>query len=211
MAICESGTISAILTKARAREDTIVTDLLKGVNLYLIGMMGAGKTTVGKLLATQLGYRFFDTDAVIEQAAGQSIAEIFAESGEAGFRQLETQVLAELCAYKGLVIATGGGIVLQRQNWSYLRHGIVLWLDVPLVELHQRLKSDTTRPLLQTDDLAARLDLILQQRQSLYAQSDVRVSCLPNESPEAIADRAIVQIQQALKPDTRLDTQAESN
>ena len=184
-----------------------MTDLLKGVNLYLIGMMGAGKTTIGKLLAARLGYRFFDTDTVVEQAAGQSIAEIFADSGEASFRQLETQVLAELCAYKKLTIATGGGIVLQRQNWSYLRHGVVLWLDVPLEELHQRLESDTTRPLLQTADLAARLQSILEQRRSLYVQADVRVSCWPNETPEAIVERAIVQIQQALKPDVK----AESN
>jgi shikimate kinase len=179
-------------------------DFLKGVNLYLIGMMGVGKTTVGKLLAAKLNYRFFDTDAVIEQAANQSIAQIFAESGEDSFRQLETQVLSELCAYKRLVIATGGGIVLRRENWSYLRHGIVLWLDVPLEQLHQRLRSDTTRPLLQTPDWADKLQSLMEQRQSLYAQADVHIQCGGSESPAAIVDRALIQIQQALKPD--LDT-----
>ncbi len=73
---------------------------LKGVNLYLIGMMGVGKTTVGRLLAKQLNYRFFDTDALIEQLAGQPITQIFAEAGELEFRRLESQVLAELSAYK---------------------------------------------------------------------------------------------------------------
>lgn len=176
-------------------------DFLKGVNLYLIGIMGVGKTTVGKLLAAKLNYRFFDTDAVIEQAANQSIAQIFAESGEDSFRQLETQVLSELCAYKRLTIATGGGIVVRRENWSYLRHGVVLWLDAPLEQLHQRLRSDTTRPLLQTPDWADKLQSLKQQRQSLYAQADVHIQCGADESPDAIVDRAIVAIQQALKPD----------
>ena len=179
--------------------DLSKTDLLKGVNLYLIGMMGVGKTTLGKLLAAKLNYRFFDTDAVVEQAAGQSIAEIFAQSGEDSFRQLETQVLSELCAYKALTIATGGGIVLRRENWSYLRHGIVLWLDVPLEQLQQRLQSDTTRPLLQAANRTAQLQALLEQRQSLYAQADVHVRCEVSESPATIADRAIDLIQQSLK------------
>ncbi len=82
-------------------------DILKGVNLYLIGMMGVGKTTVGKLLAEEIGYRFVDTDEVIVKAAGKSINEIFAENGEAEFRQLESDVLAQVCAYTKLIISTG--------------------------------------------------------------------------------------------------------
>ncbi|HEY9847630.1 MAG TPA: shikimate kinase, partial [Candidatus Caenarcaniphilales bacterium] len=120
---------------------------LRGVNLYLIGMMGAGKTTIGHLLATELNYHFFDTDALVEQLTGQSVAQLFATLGEPAFRQLESQVLAELAAYKNLVIATGGGVVLTPMNWSYLRHGVVAWLDVPVEQLYRRLKTDSTRPL----------------------------------------------------------------
>lgn len=177
-----------------------MTDLLKGVNLYLIGMMGSGKTTVGQLLAEQLGYRFFDTDAVIEQVAGRSISQIFAESGEAEFRQLESQVLSELSAYTRLAIATGGGIILRRENWSYLRHGIVVWLDVPLEQLQVRLQADTTRPLLQAPDLATKLQTLMGQRQALYAQADVRVEYAAGDTPEQVAMRAIEQLQQVVKP-----------
>jgi shikimate kinase (EC 2.7.1.71) len=115
------------LKNSKISEDLTV-DLLRGVNLYLVGMMGAGKTTVGRILAKKLKYHFFDTDAVIAQVANQSIADIFAEQGEEAFRELETQVLGQLSAYTNLIVATGGGIILRLTNWSYLHHGIVVWL-----------------------------------------------------------------------------------
>ncbi|PZV17120.1 MAG: shikimate kinase [Leptolyngbya sp.] len=184
-----------------------MNNFLQGTNLYLIGMMGAGKTTIGKRLAQELGYRFFDTDRVIEQVAQQSIPDLFAAEGESGFRSLETQVLAELSAYTRLAIATGGGIVLEQQNWSYLQHGIIVWLDVPLSELHRRLQGDQHRPLLQTSEenpnLSLRLKTLMEQRRSLYAQADVQVSHIPNESLNQLTARVIEQIQQRLKP---LDT-----
>lgn len=179
-----------------------VSELLKGVNLYLIGMMGSGKTTIGRILAERLSYRFFDTDAVIEQVAGHPITQIFAESGEPEFRSLETKVLAELSAYTRLTIATGGGIILKRENWSYLRHGIVVWLDVPLDAIQTRLQGDTSRPLLQTEDLPMKLQSLLEQRQSLYAQADVRVTYQVGEMPEQIADRVLEQIRLVIKPET---------
>ena len=177
-----------------------MSDFLKGTNLYVIGMMGAGKTTVGQLLAAQLGYRFFDTDAVIEQATGLPIRELFAQTGEAEFRKLESQVLAELSPYTRLAIATGGGIVLKRENWGYLRHGIVVWLDVPVEQLQVRLQADDMRPLLQDTDLAVKLQALLEERQPLYAQADVRVSYQAEETPELLTRRTIEQIKQALKP-----------
>jgi shikimate kinase len=142
-----------------------VTNLLKGVNLYLIGMMGVGKTTVGKLLAQEIGYRFVDTDEIIVKAAGKSINEIFTENGEADFRQLESDVLAQVCAYTKLIVATGGGIVMQQQNWGYLHHGLVVWLDVPIQIILKRLAEDNTRPLLQNADPQGKLSLLLEQRQ----------------------------------------------
>ena len=176
-----------------------MNNLLKGVNLYLIGMMGSGKTTVGRLLAKELGYGFIDTDAVIEQVTGQSIAQIFAEAGEAAFRDIETQVLAEISARPRLAIATGGGIVLARKNWSYLHHGLIVWLDVPVEELHSRLQQDTTRPLLQTDDLLTRLQTLSEQRQHLYAQADLRFRLTPGETPEQVATRLLAEIPQVLR------------
>jgi shikimate kinase len=175
--------------------------LLKGLNLYLIGMMGAGKSTVGKILAERLNYHFFDTDTVIEQASGQAITEIFASLGETAFRELETQVLAELSAYTKLVVATGGGIVLQRKNWSHLRQGLIVWLNVPLEQLYDRLRGDTVRPLLQGEKPEEKLRLILEQRQALYSQADLCITPRPEESPEQLATRILQQIPAILKPE----------
>lgn len=188
-----------------------MSDWLKGVNLYLIGMMGAGKTTIGKLLAEQLGYRFFDTDSVVESVAGQPISQIFAEEGEAAFRNLESQVLAELSAYSRLAIATGGGIVLKRENWGYLRHGIVVWLDVPIAQLQARLEGDQSRPLLQGVELSDRLETLLQERQALYAQADVRVIQQFDETPEQVAARVLDQIRQVIKTPTSDADKADLN
>jgi shikimate kinase len=176
------------------------TNLLKGVNLFLIGMMGAGKSTVGKLLAEKLGYRFFDTDEVIEQATGQTIAQIFAESGEEVFRQLETQVLSELSAHTRLAIATGGGIVLNPINWSYLHHGIVVWLDVSPEQLFNRLQQDTQRPLLQTPNPQQTIQEILEKRSSLYQQADLRIDVNSPEPPEQIITRILVELQTIIRP-----------
>ncbi|MEB3826945.1 shikimate kinase [Phormidium sp. CCY1219] len=184
-------------------QNCIVKDVLKGCNIYLVGMMGAGKSTVGKTLADRLNYRFFDTDALIEQIAGQTINQIFAESGEAEFRALETKAIAELCAYKNLVVATGGGIILKPQNWSYLQHGIVVWLDVPVEELYKRLQGDSTRPLLKNPDPLGKLRSLLEQRQALYAQADVRISITAAETPALICDRIFAEIRKILKPDAR--------
>nr|WP_269086008.1 shikimate kinase [Chroogloeocystis siderophila] len=180
------------------------SNVLKGVNLYLVGMMGTGKTTVGRALATKLGYRFVDTDEIITQVTQQSISEVFATSGEAAFRQIETQVLAKVCAYTHLAIATGGGVVLQRENWSYLHHGLIVWLDAPTELLSTRLSADDTRPLLQTGDLRSQLETILQQRQPLYSQADLRVVVTSEETPEQLATRILQEIPQVLKQPSTL-------
>lgn len=178
-----------------------MNSLLKGVNLYLVGMMGAGKTTVGRELATQLGYGFVDTDAVIVQVAkGESINQLFAKEGEAAFRQLESKVLAEVAAYTKLAIATGGGIVLRRENWSYLHHGLIVWLDVPVELLYTRLADDTTRPLLQDNDLLGKLRSLLEQRQPLYAQADLKITVSDAETPQQVAMRVLEEIPSVLKP-----------
>lgn len=179
-----------------------MNNILKEISIYLIGMMGAGKTTVGHLLAQKLGYsRFFDTDALIQQLAkGQTINEIFTTVGEEAFRELETQVLAELCTYKKTVISTGGGIVLRQKNWSYLRHGLIVWLDVPVELLIKRLREDNTRPLLKDADPEKKLQTLLAQRQPLYSQADLRITVQPQETPEQITNRILEEIPSVLKP-----------
>lgn len=178
---------------------SILRSRLQGINLYFVGMMGAGKSTIGQLVGQTLSYQFFDTDRVIEQAAGQSVSQIFTTSGESSFRQLETQVLAELSAYTRLVIATGGGIVSQPQNWSYLQQGLVIWLNVPIELIYSRLKKDTTRPLLQTADPLAKLQLLMQERRPLYAEADLEIVVRPGEPAERVASRVIDRIPEALK------------
>lgn len=172
---------------------------LKGINVFLVGMMGTGKTTVGTLLARQLGYSFVDTDHVVEQAAGKTINQIFANEGEEAFRQLESEVLSHLSAHTRLTVATGGGVVLRRFNWSYLHHGLVIWLDSPVEVLITRLQSDTTRPLLQKDNPAQALQTILDQRRNLYAEADLHIQISAEDSPEQIVSRIMAEIPNRLK------------
>ena len=180
-------------------------DFLRGSNIYLVGMMGAGKTTVGRLLARKLKYRFFDTDELIVRVANQSIAEIFEREGEEAFRELETKVLGELSAYQNSVVATGGGIVARSMNWSYLHYGVVVWLDVPVDQLYDRLRSDTARPLLQEGEIKSKLQSLLKERERFYTQADVRVCAGVGERPEAVATRAIEEIQKVIKSETGSD------
>ena len=179
---------------------------LGGRSLYLVGMMGSGKTSTGRPLAEQLGYGFVDADAVIEQAAGCSIPEIFERDGEAGFRALESQVLNAISQRHSLVVATGGGVVTQQENWGLLHSGIVIWLDVVPGQLMQRLNADSTvRPLLQTDDPDAALNALLNQRRPLYAEADLTV-VINQETPLAVADGILQLLPSLLKDPTQRRT-----
>jgi shikimate kinase len=176
-----------------------VNNLLQGVNVYLIGMMGVGKTTVGRLLAQELGYGFVDTDDVIVKAAGKSINEIFDQDGEGVFRQLESDVLGQVCAFTKLTIATGGGIIQRQENWSYLHHGLIVWLDVPVEILLQRLAEDTTRPLLKDNDPLGKLRSLLEARTPLYSQADLHITITAEETPEQTTAKIIAAIPSVLK------------
>ncbi len=173
----------------------MTTDFLKGANIYLVGMMGSGKSTVGKHLARLLNYRFIDTDEVIVQANGKSINDIFAEQGEAIFRDIETQVLAGVTSYTRTVVATGGGMVIKRENWSYLQSGLVVWLNVPVDELVTRLSRDKSRPLLKEGDLHQKLNTLLDQRRARYDQADVTVVYEAGGEVSAIAQRTLEALQ----------------
>jgi shikimate kinase len=177
--------------------------MLSGVNLYLIGMMGAGKSTVGRLLAAELGYGFLDLDELIEKVSGLSVSEIFANHGEAAFRKLESDVLAQVAPFTRMVVATGGGVVVTQGNWGHLRHGVVLWLDASVETLVRRLeKRRETRPLLGStdDDLQARLESLLAARRNLYSQADL---CVDANSPVPlqVARHALEKLAQRLAED----------
>ena len=179
---------------------------LAGRSLYLVGMMGSGKTSTGRPLAERLGYGFVDADAVIEQAAGCSIPDIFDRDGEAGFRSLESQVLSAISQRHSLVVATGGGVVTQPENWGMLHSGIVIWLDVVPDQLLQRLNADSTvRPLLQTNDPEAALNALLNERRPLYAEADLTV-VINDETPEAVADGILQLVPSLLKDPTQRQT-----
>ena len=179
---------------------------LSGRSLYLVGMMGSGKTSTGRPLAERLGYGFVDADAVIEQAAGCSIPEIFERDGEAGFRSLESQVLSAISQRHSLVVATGGGVVTQPENWGMLHSGSVIWLDVVPDQLLQRLNADSTvRPLLQTADPEAALNALLNERRPLYAEADLTV-VINDETPEAVADGILQLVPSLLKDPTQRRT-----
>lgn len=132
-------------------------------------MMGSGKSTVGAKIAQSTGRPFYDTDSVIVEKYG-AISDIFKRYGEKYFREIETQAVAELCKKDGLVIATGGGVVLKDENVALLKsQGKIVFLRAGLETLLKRLKRDTTRPLLQSDDpLETRLDKLLSERTPVY-------------------------------------------
>lgn len=140
-------------------------------NIFLVGLMGSGKTTVGRQLARRMGRVFYDSDHEIVTRTGVRIPVIFELEGEAGFRRREAQVIGELANEGGVVIATGGGAVLDPENRRRMREsGWVIYLDVPTHILLERTRHDTNRPLLQVADPAARLDALRAERDPLYRE-----------------------------------------
>jgi shikimate kinase len=138
-------------------------------NIFLVGMMGAGKTSVGKALARDLGKTFYDSDHLIEARTGVKIPVIFELEGEAGFRAREAAVIDELTAQHNIVLATGGGAILSEPNRQALRaRGTVVYLRASVHDLWQRTRHDRNRPLLQTPDPLARLTELHAQRDPLY-------------------------------------------
>jgi len=160
---------------------------LGGRNIFLIGMMGSGKSQTGPVLAKMINYAFVDTDDVIEKASNQSISSIFETDGEKVFRDVEKKVLKEISQHHSLVIATGGGLVTLPENWGILHQGIVIWLDLDLKRSIQRLESDKKkRPLLIGDDLAGNFSQILESRKPIYLESDLRIE-VEDQSPYEVA------------------------
>jgi shikimate kinase len=141
-------------------------------SVFLIGMMGAGKSTIGRLLARALGFEFVDADREIEARSGVAITTIFEVEGEEGFRRREVALLDELTQRRGVVVATGGGAVLREENRAHLRsRGLVVYLQASADEIARRTSHDKSRPLLQTADPRAKIVSLLAQRAPLYAET----------------------------------------
>lgn len=162
-------------------------------NIYLLGMMGAGKSTIGPLLAASLGRSFVDLDALIEAHSGQTIAQLFAEMGEAGFRKLESRLLRKIADQEKLVVALGGGTVLRRQNRRLIQaSGINLYLEASLPTLVERNRGHGRRPLLpkacDKHEYRERLQQLLSERQPLYQRLSHITVPADLLSPEELVD-----------------------
>ncbi len=168
--------------------------------VVLVGMMGSGKTAIGRALAARLGCGFVDSDAAIEEAAKCSIAEIFARNGEPFFRARESEVLSRLLDAGPRVISTGGGAYLAPANRALISQmGAALWLDADLDLLWERVRHKSTRPLLRTADPRGTLARLLEERRPVYEQAELRLVAQAGDSIDRTTSRVIETL--AARPD----------
>jgi shikimate kinase len=164
---------------------------LGGRSIVLVGMMGSGKSSIGRRLAARLGMAFVDADSEIEKAADMTIAEIFDKQGEPYFRAGEARVIARLLDEGPKVLATGGGAFMNRETRAVIRDkGISIWLKAELEVLMKRIKRRGDRPLLKTDDPAATIAALIEQRYPIYAEADLTILSR-DVAHEAIVDEII--------------------
>ena len=164
-------------------------------NIFLVGMMGAGKTTVGRALAQRMRLDFVDTDRTLVERTGVPVSTIFDIEGEEGFRRREAAVLAELAQREGCVIATGGGAVLSPESRRVMRErGTVVYLRARLENLWQRMRNDTSRPLLATDDPRATLARLLEAREPLYAEAAHVTVDTATQSAATLVERIVAML-----------------
>jgi shikimate kinase len=162
--------------RSLSKDTALVRQRLDGHPIVLVGLMGAGKTTVGRRLAEKLGLVFVDADHEIEVAAGQTIPEIFAKHGEAYFRDGERKVIARLLENGAQVLATGGGAYMNADTRGAIRsHGISIWLRADFDLLMRRVRRRSNRPLLQNDDPEAVMRKLIEERYPVYAEADITV------------------------------------
>ncbi len=183
-----------------AAPETAIVAALGARSLVLVGMMGAGKSSVGRRLATRLGIPFADADAEIEKAAGMSISDIFASRGEPDFRAGEARVIVRLLDSGPQVLATGGGAFMNADTRAAIKaRGISIWLNADFEVLMRRIKRRQDRPLLHTDDPAATLQQLIDARYPTYRLADFTVQSrdVPHEK---IVDEIIALLQTQLCP-----------
>ena len=182
-----------------SRPDTITGPAYAGRTIALVGLMGAGKSTVGRRLAEKLGRAFYDSDAEIEKAAGLTISDIFALHGEADFRRGEKQVLKRLLDLPPHVLATGGGAFLDAETRAVMKEKAVsVWLNADLETLWRRVQKRDNRPLLKRADAKAHLSNLVAERQPFYSQADLHV--LSKDGPHTNTVNAILKALQTWTP-----------
>jgi shikimate kinase len=170
-------------------------------NVFLVGMMGAGKTTIGRQLAKRLGRVFYDGDHEIEARTGVRVAVIFDIEGEAGFRKRESEELNRLSGMENIVLATGGGVVLGAENRALLKaRGLVIYLHAQPRDLWQRTKHDKSRPLLRAADPRARVEELYRARDALYRE----VADIVVETGRQSVNALVNQLLEQLGPECRL-------
>ena len=168
--------------------------------VVMVGMMGAGKTAVGRALAERLGVPFLDSDAEIEAAANMTVPEIFSRDGEAFFRRKESQVIARLLVEERGVLSTGGGAFLSEENRRLISEkGASVWLDASCDVLWQRVRHRDSRPLLRTENPRATLQSLFDQRRQFYEKADLAVPSDGHASIEQMVDRVLEAL--AARPD----------
>ncbi|WP_370676556.1 shikimate kinase [Pleomorphomonas sp. PLEO] len=175
----------------RGSANARIVELLGRRSVVLVGMMGAGKTSVGKRLAGRLGLTFIDADTAIEEAAKKSVTEIFAEHGEEYFRQGERRVIARLLREPRQIIATGGGAFMNSETRTAIRSaGLSIWLKADWELLFERVRRRPTRPLLQTADPEGTLRALVEARYPVYAEADLTVQSI-DVPHEAMVDAVV--------------------
>lgn len=166
--------------------------------VFLVGPMGAGKTTIGKFLAQGLGLGFADTDAEVERRTGANIPWIFDVEGEEGFREREAQVVQEMTAWEDTVLATGGGVVVREANRRVLaERGFVIYLHATLEEQVRRTRKNSNRPLLHGDDPEGTLRDLMAVRDPLYREIADHVIDTDDSSPKTVAQRLLKELRDA--------------
>ncbi len=161
-------------------------------NIYLVGFMGSGKSTVGRILAKKLDRKFVDIDTEIEKEQNKKIKDIFADKGEAYFRQLEKEKIEEFTKKKGCIVSTGGGLGADKNNMELMKKtGKVVWLDVDLEEILKRCSNDKNRPLL--NQPIEDLKKLYNQRKEVYSLAHIHINT-SNQLPEQIAEKVISEL-----------------
>lgn len=171
----------------------------KNNNLFLVGPMGAGKTTIGRFLAEDLNLEFVDLDAAIEDRCGANIPWIFDVEGEAGFRKRESRMLEELTSQNGILLATGGGAVLSEYNRTLLKQrGYVVYLNASVSQLLERTAHDRNRPLLQVDNPQEVIETLLEARDPLYRDVADLVVVTEKRKPQLVAEDIVNEVRQLM-------------
>jgi shikimate kinase len=190
-----------------AKEVDTVKQLLDGRSIVLVGLMGAGKSTIGRRLAQKLDLAFVDADAEIEQAAGKSVQDIFRDHGEASFREGERRVIARLLESGPQVLATGGGAFMNEETRNNISsRGIAVWLRADIELLMKRVRRRDNRPLLKADNPEEVMQALIDQRYPVYGRADIIVESrdVPHSSIVSDVIRALAAYQRAQKAAERI-------